>query len=377
MRAIMDNELSRIPQSFTFDVDAIDRKFASEAPIIRDIIVYAARSKMRDLWGDITFTIDEFCNEFGHNRTNLQRTLKQFRNVPDSNLPMINGDPHPWDGLFEYALYRALNENIVFSRKRNGVAEVESYQIIEKLTVHYKNKAASKKREKRAYSIQISDKLAKNLLDEYFLIDYEDYKGLTSSKISSVGSYRNFYLFMSRMIATTRFTNLKQQNEKKDYTYIVTVDEVCKILNINFSQANDKKKHITKILGILQKNLKKTPFTWQFVKHENRHAYHISFTFAYDTIIYFDEKLKTVFIKKLQQSLTDGYVKKDNPKYDGHDLYLYYKAGKLNKDDFIKWFFNSENKEIKEKYFRQVYQTIYHTEYVHDKVSFDKLKLDK
>jgi len=371
----MTNELSRIPQSFTFDYNAIDRKFTNEAPIIRDIIVYAARKKMRDIWGDLSFTIDDFCNELGYNRTNLQRTLAQFENVSSSDLPMIHGDSHVWDGLFEYALYRALNENIVVSRKRDGVEVIESYQIIERLCVHYKNKGTSRKREKREYSIKISNKLLEKLLDDYFLIDFEDYKNLSSSHLSSVGGYRNFYLYMSRMIATTRYKSTLQQNEKKDHTYIISIDDLCKILNVNFSQANDKKKHIKKTLNYLLGSLKNTPFFWEFVKQGKPYAYYVSFTFPHATISFFNEKLKAVFISKLKEALKDDYIRKDNPKFSGYEIYQASKT--IAKDDFMEWFFSPQNRERKDKCFRKVYQQIYHMEYEHDKVSFDNLKLEK
>jgi len=371
----MTNELSRIPQSFTFDSNAIDRKFTSEAPIIRDIIVYVARMKMRNIWGEVSFTIDDFCNEFGHNRSNLQRTLKQFENVPNSMLPTIPGDTHTWDGLFEYALYRALNENIVISRKRGGVEEIESYQIIEKLYVNYKNKGASGKRERRTYTLKMANKLLENLIGEYFLIDYEDYRSLSSTQISSVGGYRNFYLYMSRMIATSRYKNEKQQNGNTDFTYIISVDELCNILNVNFSQPNDKKKHIKKTLNYLEKNLKNTPFFWQFVKQGKSYAYYVSFTFPHTTITFFNEKLKAVFINKLKESLKADYIKKDNPKFSSYEIYK--ASNDIVKDDFTEWFFNPENRESKENCFRKVYQQVYQMEYEHDIVSFDNLKLEK
>ncbi len=61
-----NNQLSRIPQNFSFDKDALLRTFGEESAIIRDIIVYVANCQFSDLWGNITFSIEDFCREFGY-----------------------------------------------------------------------------------------------------------------------------------------------------------------------------------------------------------------------------------------------------------------------------------------------------------------------
>ena len=312
--------LSRIPQSLTFDISAIDRKFGEEAPIIRDIIVFAARTKLRDLWGEVIFTMDEFCSEFGHNRTTMQRTLKKFENVAEAQLPIIEGDSHLWDSLFEYSLYRALNENIVINRKRDGKEVVDSYQIIEKLVVSYKDKGKSGKREKRTYLLKLSDKLLDNLLNEYYLIDYEDYKRLSSTQLSSVGAYRNFYMYMARMIANIRYKNKKQEEEKTEHNYITSIDDLCKILNSNYSESYDRKKYVRKTLNHVQESLKNTPFQWNFTKNGTRYYYFVSFTFPPETLSFFDERLKAVFINKLIDQLKFFYIKKNNSEMGDYDI---------------------------------------------------------
>ena len=367
--------LSRIPQSFTFDINAIDRVFDEEAPIIRDIIVFAARTKMRNLWGEITFTIDDFCKEFNHNRTNLQRTLKKFENTAEKNLPIIPGDTHVWDGLFEHSLYRAMKENIIISRKRKDRDEIESFQIIEQLTVHYKNKGISGKRERRIYTVKVSDKLLQNLINEYFLFDYNDYRGLSSSKLSNVGGYRNFYLYMARMIATMKYENKQKQQEPNDLKYLISVDDMCNILNINYAEPRDRKKHVKKTLDYLAANLKNTPFTWEFTKQQKRFPYFISFNFPNETLAFFDERLKSVFISSLISELKWEYIRKNNPGIVGLDLVKKMKT--ISKDDFLKWFFLPDNREEKDRCFKETYVKVYHSEYPHEKIDFELLKLEK
>ena len=375
LQADRSTYLSRIPQSLTFDINAIDRKFGDEAPIVRDIIVFAARTKLRDLWGEVIFTMDEFCSEFGHNRTTMQRTLKKFENVTEAQLPIIEGDFHLWDSLFEYSLYRALNENIVINRKRDGKDVVDSYQIIEKLVVSYKDKGKSSKREKRTYLLKLSDKLLDNLLNEYYLIDYEDYKRLSSTQLSSVGAYRNFYMYMARMIANIRYKNKKQEEEKTEHNYITSIDDLCKILNSNYSESYDRKKYVRKTLNHVQESLKNTPFQWNFTKNGTRYYYFVSFTFPPETLSFFDERLKAVFINKLIDQLKFFYIKKENAEMGDYDIVRMQKH--VDKEEFLKWLFEPDSKEIKEKAFRSVYLQVYYSEYEHSEIDMSLLKLEK
>ena len=368
------SELSRIPQSLVFDFNAIDRKFGEEAPIVRDIIVFAARQKMNDLWGEVVFSMEDFCNEFGHNRTTMQRTLKRFEETPANMLPVIEGDVHSWDSLFEYALYRALHENLVINRRRDGKDVVDSYQIIEKLIVSYKGKGVSKKRQKRTYLLKLSDKLLDNLLNEYYLIDYEDYKGLKSNQLQSVGAYRNFYMYMARMIATIRYKDKKEEEEKKEHNYIISIDDLCNVFNSNYSKSYDRKKYVRNTLDKVQKSLKNTPFKYSFVKNGTRYLYFVSFTFPSETLTFFDERLKAVFISKLIDRLKFNFIEKDNPNLGGYQVMQSVK--RIDREKFLKWFFEPEDRERKDKAFRELYLQVYHSEYEHQEVSLKNLKLE-
>ena len=130
----INKSLSRVPQSLSFDNGALLRTFDYESTIIRDLIIYVGSRKMINLFNEISFTIDDFCSEFGYNRTTLQRTMKAFVDDPKL-IPVIDG--HKFDSLFEYSLYRALKENILFGRKKDGRETFETVQIIERLEVFY------------------------------------------------------------------------------------------------------------------------------------------------------------------------------------------------------------------------------------------------
>lgn len=339
------NRLSRIPQNFSFDKDALLRTFGEESAIIRDVIVYASNYQLLDLWGNITFSIEDFCREFGYNRTTLQRTLPSFKNLPENKLPMI--DDHVFDSLFEYALYRALKENVVFKRKKGNKETFESVQLISHLDVIYDK--SSRKLSKRIYSLKLGHKIIENLFKEYHLIDFQDYRRLRSNKISSVGAFRNFYIFIARIIAQVRF----YQRSNLPETFIVSIDDLCNVFGVNYEAPKNKKSYISRTLTVIKDSLDNTKFEWSFVNNGTKHSYFVRFEFEDETLNYFDERLKSVFFKKLHNRAEQLYMKEQgNPnKYNSMlDAYR-----NMDKDDFYKWFMSDNSIDKKLEIWNDVY----------------------
>lgn len=348
--SIKNNQLSRIPQNFSFDKDALLRTFGEESAIIRDIIVYVANCQFSDLWGNITFSIEDFCREFGYSRTTLQRTLPQFKNLPEKKQPII--DDHVFDSLFEYALYRALKENVVFKRRKDDRETFESVQLISHLDVIYDK--TTRKLSKRLYSIKLGHKILENLFKEYHIIDFYDYKRLKSSKISSVGAFRNFYIFMARIIAQVKFYQRSNQPEN----FVASIDDLCGVFGVNYDSPKNKKAYISRTLNYIQESLVNTKFEWEYVKNGTRYNYFVEFSFADATLDYFDEKLKAVFFKKLHSSAEQLYLREEAGG-SGRYSSMLEAYRNINVEDFYRWFMSDSSKDKKLKIWDDAYTEIF------------------
>lgn len=358
-------DLTHVPQSFSFDTDALYRTYGEEATVVRDIIIYAANAQMKDLWGNITFTIDSFCKELGYNRTTLQRTLERFKNAEKKNLPIIDG--HIYDGAFEYALYRAMKENITITRFRENQEIVEVYPIIDRLTVDYNKE--TKKLTKRKYTVKLGDKILDNLFKEYYLIDFFEYKSLKSSKLSSLGAFRNFYIFMARMISQAQW----QRKKKEEESYMISVDDLCTILNSDAKLPKHKKLYVKRTLDTIQKSLPHTEFTYRFTPNSVQgQAYYVVFNFTDETINYFNERLKAVFYKKLFGECELLYFYKSGQGASSiRDFVKVYKN--LDKKEFYNWLMDKTDMDKKTAKFKDVYSQVYHTVYPYQDIRFDCL----
>lgn len=345
--------LSRVPQSLSFDNKALNRTYGEEAAIIRDIIVYVANNQMINLFGEVEFSISEFCDVMGYNRTTLARTLEKFR---EGDAPQI--DEHKFDSTFEYALFRGLKENVVFKRKRDGKETFESVQIIEKLDVLYDK--TTRKLNKRIYNIRLGSKILDYLFTEYNLIDFNEYRNIRSQQISVTGSLRNFYIFMARVITQVKYNKKIGAGD----SFIISIDDLCGIYGVEIETAKDKKKYITRILNNMNKELSNLKYDWQYVKNGYRYAYFVEFKFTDKTLEYFDEQLKSVFFKQLYGNLKYIFLHAGKDASIENYKNMSEKYANMDREKYMEWFFSDdEDKAEKLKAFHDTYLKVYGCHY--------------
>ena len=104
----------RVPQSFVFDSRALFKKYDDSAAIIQDLMIFYSYNRLNvNLFGEFEFTIKDFCEAMGYERTTLQRTITELKDPPTLN-------DHVFDSVFEYALFRSLKEVVIVTRRREG-----------------------------------------------------------------------------------------------------------------------------------------------------------------------------------------------------------------------------------------------------------------
>lgn len=341
-----EKELARIPQSLGFDHNALTRTYGNEGVLIRDILIFVSKCQMKNLFGEVEFSMADFCREMGYNRTTLQRTLQIFKENPQM-IPEVDG--LKMDSLFEYALFRALKEKVVFRRRRENRDTIESISIIDEINIQYQRH--TQKRTKRIYSIKLGAKVLDYLFTEYNLIDFNDYKGLSSQQISVTGSMRNFYIFMARVISHVKF--LRKQGRPEQF--VLSVDDLCEIFSVCIDTPKNKKIYITRTLKTLKKSISNLQFDWKYTKNGTKYAYFVEFQFPAETLDYFDEQLKATFFKSLYENLKRTYIFSKQDKEEGFNYSQELKD--LDREKYMQWFFKMDkNIEGKRKIFYEIYE---------------------
>jgi hypothetical protein len=245
-------------------------------------------------------------------------------------------DGHECDGLFEYALYRATTEKIVFhrwSKDKNPI--INTYEIFKSLEIIYDK--TTEKTTKRTYSVILSSNIMDAAFARFFVIDYDDYKALAAKSSDATGSYRNFYIFFARMVAVVK--------NKKQHTYITSVDELARIFNYDSSTPKHLKQSVKRALDNIRKKVKH-PYAYRFISDPNpvnksKLQYHVLFSFSDELLNFYEEKLLAYFWSKLRERAYYSYSYSLKKNANGN--------GAANAErDFYNWWFNSTGREEKE-----------------------------
>lgn len=380
-----DKELSRIPQGLNYNPDALFRVFGRESDIIRDLLVIASNQYSKDVFGNTILTIDDFTN-LGHKRTELQRVIPEYSKYSkeeiqnliierrkqlgiddtnnytviemsrfvDSANDKISVHPFLGDHLciskLDYALYRAYTEALRITRKSGDELITSEVKIIGSLKISSLNRVS-----KRKYQINVSSSWLNSLFNEYHLIDIKDYKSLQSGRMITTASYRNFYLFIGRIISQIRYL----VKEEKGNSYIASIDDLCSIFNVDFKTPKNKKAYIKKALNDIKDSVSHSKFEWDFVNNNTKYSYFVEFKFDDDTLNYFDEKLKAVVLETFHKEAKTVFISLNRSKIQDH--WSEEKRGDsiFNADDFYKWLGNNdEDKEIKEKLLKDAHDKV-------------------
>jgi hypothetical protein len=359
----MENEsLRRIPRSLTelCNVKLIDRLYEMGGNVMIDVIVYLASMQMRSLFGEVWFTINDFCASMGHERTNLQRKLSKeqlqelFGKQEPQYVTMIDGQriEHPIETLFEAALYKLGRENLALPVKTEDGMSFNFVQILSRFDI--KTNFKTKKGTKRYYMCRLSSEIQNTLFPHYNLVDLNDYRRLSERK-----GFRYFYLDLSKMIYLIKYKI--ERGESPCFKY--TVDQLAAIFDVNVVLDKRRKQKITEILKSINNSLTVTKFEWEYIRENGeKWAYTVKFNFPQETLDYFDEKFNAVFTKRYYDELQGLYAKEilniDSPIMRVRAMKELLSVPEKYKD-FVDWVHSEQNKEKKLTVYKEVFHKVF------------------
>jgi hypothetical protein len=303
------------------------QSYGPDGQLIFDLIFYICHTYQKDLFGYGTIDPVEFAKVMGYKRANLfkqhqdpaqfkndkllRREFEKIKENGKYDVALSNGD-YPMHTVLDNALYRALKENLVFSKvrkdfsKNETVMEMEAINLISGLKKYYKEG-----NKKISYSLKLSSTIEEHL-NKYFMI------GNTASIIAM--RKKNgvaLYMYLKNMKDSIQNSAKKVATPNFDY--------ICKMAMINSIDAKDRKKYLKRKLEEVLKNTE-INFTYRFEKCNGRWDYNIVIEFLEDTIfiekadiykelIYdqYKHQLKSYFDKLKSPSIWESWLT-DNSK---------------------------------------------------------------
>ena len=358
-------ELTRIPQSIASNFKEMQNTYGRLAPIVTDLMIFLANQQMNSIFNDISFTLDDFCEKMGHSKKELQRkmTEEERKDILGSTIAIYRNrtGEQLLENKFELALWLATQRNLVMSRFNSkgefiftGVQIIQAFEI----GVDYSTQKSQKKR----YLVVLGGMLKDFLLTNYNLIELKDYRSIPNYE-----GYRDFYLYLSRIIVIVKYKKQKQEESN----FIMSVDELCDIFGSKRTRNDDKKKFVTKTLNKIRDLVEYAKFNYEYVNAGHRYKYHVQFDFADETLEYFDEKIKAQFFKALLNEFEAEFTN-----YYFHALPHMQRAmefrrmmdeqdieHKQSRKTFVEWLFNEEDKEVKMQKYKEVFFKIWGVSY--------------
>lgn len=361
----MEKELSRFPRQLGeyYNIPLIEKLYQWTNSTAADLIVYLANNQMKNLFGENWFSIKDFCETMGYDRSKLQRKLtkenleKIFgRRSPEYIRTEADGTEvrHPIETVFEAALYRLGIENMAFPvQNEDGSTSYNFVQIITRFDI--KTNFNTKKGTKRLYTATLNPAIKDSLFTQYNLVELQEYRVIPDRP-----GYRYFYLNLSKMIYLIKYKIMKKQAPY----FTLTVDQLAKMFDTNCAANDEKKRKVTKILNTINNLLTVSKFQYQYIKGKNeRWAYTVQFYFPEDTLKYFDEKFTAVFTGRFYNSLLWKYVELAYPKSSGIGGVSFkieeIKSNSELYNDYLAWAHSKENISIKEAIYRKTFLDVF------------------
>ncbi|MDY5812921.1 MAG: hypothetical protein SPJ97_00100 [Bacteroides sp.] len=350
--------LSRVPRVITDKHNEVllNKLWEHSGNVGVDLVLFLANKQRENLFSECWFSIMDFCEAMGYERTNLQRRLSQEELedlkaqyiVADGAQPII----HRIETVFESTIYRLGKENIgmpIYDLQTKST-RYNFIQIVTSFDIH--GDFTSKKDSKRLYRVKLNRNLLETLFTSYNLIEMKDYKRLPDRK-----GYRVFYLHLARMIIIIRYR--KYQGAMPYYS--MTVSELVNLLQIDIEEPKYAKRKVKSVLEDIRKHLGITQFDYEFVKGEGqRFAYTVQFHFSDETLEYFNEKGIRVLSEKFHQTIVQSYVRRYHAGRPWAQVFENLKSDEVEKEQFREWLYdNAMDMEEKTRIYRECFMEVF------------------
>jgi len=341
-----NKNLNRVPRSIEDNFDLIERTFNQLGSVLHDIIIFAGNNQMRDLFGEVRFSLEEFCQAMGHDRTKLQRKLtdEQLHELFSKEQPIYvlsnKGATHIHyiETLFEAALYKLGKENMRFIVPNpDGSTSYHFIQPLERFDISYD--FTTNKKNKRFYSITLGKKMLDSFFNRYNLFELNDYKILPDKT-----GYRSFFLYLSKMMFLIKY----KQTIGQMPVFNVTVDDLASMFDINEPVNKERKRRVTDVLRRIKKYLNVTKFEFEYVRNGGKYAYTAQFSFNQETLNYFDEKFKAVFTDMFYDEIGKMYALCVYNEKDYEKLMKQIRSNKEEEEKFLSWLYSDQDMGKKE-----------------------------
>ena len=273
-------------------------RYAEDATLIRNLVVYIAFSYQEDLFGYGTLDPAKFARHMGYkdHRSLYKKAPEpaQLQGLKPAALQALreNDDDYVWDDLLDNALYKMAHQPLSLSfggkiAAGQSYARIDTMLILNSVSVYFDPKNP----QKRYYKYQASKDFITNLSRYFLMLNLGSFTRLRENRLQPL------YLYLCNLRETLRLKNTVGTPH---------FDMICNYAGINDREPKQRKKKINKKLALIQQKAPELHLDWRWDKNGR---------FYYKLVIWFqgDEKqdlpANSFFTRVLVRHLFQKYTK--------------------------------------------------------------------
>ena len=278
----------------TYDFD----KFAQDATLIRNLVVYIAFSYQEDLWGYGTLDPAKFARHMGYkdHRSLYKKAPEpaQLQGLKPAAAQALrdNALEYVWDDLLDNALYKMAHVPLSLSYGGKAVSgqnyvHIDTMLILKSVSVYFEKHRP----QKRYYHYQASQEFTANLSRYFLMLNLGSFTRLRGNRLQPL------YLYLCNLRETLRLKNTLGTPH---------FDMICKYAGVNDREPKQRKKKINQKLDMIRQKAPELGLAWQWDRN-GRFYYKLVVWFEGDQIL--DLPANTFFTRVLIRHLFKEYVK--------------------------------------------------------------------
>lgn len=321
----------------------LEMQFGEHTQLVLSLLLFFGNRYRHNLFNLCTFTLTDFAETCGYDRTNLNHIIEPPQN---GKYPSLNG--HTFKTRFDYALYLMVARNWVLSNpvydKIQGnerVLKIDGIQLLKDIKLQVDRRSNQVK----SYQIRFSEEMILAINRQYWTVDISDQKKLRSS------NNRNIHIQSLHIHLSAKRQVCLSNKQIENIT--TNVDELSQAALINMDQRpSDRKKAIKKMLDKIAEKTNNLNLKYEFFsKTKDGKDYYVRMSFTGSLLETPDE---TTFLYVLHSEL----LRKFEAMYPNHVLDKTLITGE--KEPYQRWLTNSESDvELKIQTVKEAYKSVF------------------
>jgi hypothetical protein len=248
-----DSRIARLDRNIVRYPKAIEDTYGEDSNLVLSILSFLMSKFRNNLFNSVTFTLNEFCKEYGYYKNNICGKHTVFKENELSNTTSSSNKKiikpyktkhHVWKSQFDHVLYLMMSRNVVYEEENythaKYLSSLRALNLLKKVSIRNEK---VKGREEFVYEVTLGNEIFLNSLRWY--ISYKEKSFIEFGKNKNGIGKRKLYLYFLTQLQRCLLSSVPSNKVTPNYNML------CVIANINHAQARNNKQTLIKYLNVM------------------------------------------------------------------------------------------------------------------------------